>query len=407
MNRADLSPGSRIFAGDTSTDTIAGKQAVKLFTIGFAGVASPVLRNAGTGDFKTAESSAQLVAALEAAVNNARNSNAIVASPTVPISANNRSENATDVYLAFFKPDTTRTWNGTVKKYKLGLQAINPGICGNDASGSPIQVCLTGQTDTCGAGCRNIEKTVTDTSTPPITTVSVDPNSVSFWSAPATPDGGQPDQGGTAFVLKNTSGETPATRKVYTHLSSQTNPLLTDNSNKVLESNTSITKCLLGDAVACATPAAPAMSDATRTSLINYIRGGDQGAASCSTPGSTCDTWRSFAHAGVLHSSPTVVTYSATSQIVFYLSIDGLLHAVDSATGPGKMGFPGRGSAAAVERADGQHHWHADRDCRRQHFVFPQGQTTGTASSTTSAAPIRFSCSSGCDAAAARTMRWM
>ena len=146
MNRADLSPGSRIFAGDTGTDKIAQKQSVKLFTIGFAGVNSPVLQNAATGSFKTAQNSAELIAALEDAISKVTNSNATIASPTVPISPN-RAENATDVYIPFFKPTSNSQWIGTLKKYTLGLEFLNPGICGVDAGGIVIQACLTGQTE--------------------------------------------------------------------------------------------------------------------------------------------------------------------------------------------------------------------------------------------------------------------
>lgn len=346
MNRADLSPGAKIFVGDTGTDLIAKTQSVKLFTIGFAGVSSPVLQNAATGSFKTAQNAVELIAALQAAVSNITNSNATIASPTVPISAANKGQNSDEVYLSFFKPTTNSAWEGTLKKYKLGLRVLDSKICGVDGGGVPIEACLTGQTDLCGAGCKNIEQFVT-TGSPPTTSVIINPNAVSFWSSTAAsppgpgPDGGQPNQGGSGqvLILGNNAAVTPATRNVYTHLSGQTNHVLTNVTNKVGEANATITECLLGDTVACLTPAAPAMTPAMRTTLINFIRGGDQGTAACTTPGTPCINWRSWAHAAVQHASPVVVTYNPTSQFVFYLSVDGLLHAVDSSTGQEQWAF--------------------------------------------------------------------
>ena len=77
--------------------------------------------------------------------------------------------------------------------------------------------------------------------------------------------------------------------------------------------------------------------------MINFIRGGSPGDPKCVDAdfslASLCETWRTWAHAAVQHTSPVVVTYSATSQIVFYLSVDGLLHAVDTVTAQEKWSF--------------------------------------------------------------------
>ncbi|MEI6321021.1 MAG: VWA domain-containing protein, partial [Pseudomonadota bacterium] len=123
MSRADISPGAQNFSGETSADLLEGRQSVVTYTIGFAGANSPVLQNAAQrsgGQFYLAEDSQQLAEALLGALVSIRDWNPTVSAPTVPISALSRTQNSTDVYLAFFRPSTTQRWNGTVKKFMLG-----------------------------------------------------------------------------------------------------------------------------------------------------------------------------------------------------------------------------------------------------------------------------------------------
>ena len=122
MSRADVSPGALNLPGDSGPDRLAGRQSIVTYTIGFAGAASPVLQNAAAvsgGGFYVAEDASALSAALLDAIAAIRSFPAVFASPTVPISALNRAENATDVFLAFFKPDTSSFWLGTVKRFQL------------------------------------------------------------------------------------------------------------------------------------------------------------------------------------------------------------------------------------------------------------------------------------------------
>jgi type IV pilus assembly protein PilY1 len=347
MSKADMSPGAAHLSTDTGPDQLLGTQSVVTYTIGFAGANAPVLENAATragGAYYVAEDSAQLSAALVDALIQIKAYTPTVAAPTVPLSALNRAQNALDVYLAFFAPAPSQSWKGTVKRFRLGTTAAE---CGPDKV-----LCLTGQT-TLTSGYKDIEKLETD----PLTgfeQVIVDPEAVSYWNPSTLQDGSKPDKGGTGHQLIGTTGYTPDTRKVYTFLTTNSlsppsSATLTDTTNLVKESNDRITKAMLGNA---------AMSDALRSTLINYVRGGNPGDANCSdaynsSAVTACTTWRSWAHADVQHSRPAIITYNstptadaqvpgsdrATEQYMFYLTNDGLLHAIDGATGQEKWAF--------------------------------------------------------------------
>jgi len=320
MANGDLSPG-----GASSSDTLKGMQSVNTYTIGFAGGNSPVLVSAalrGKGINYLAEDSAALSAALSAAIVAIREWNPTMAAPVVPLSAANRGSNADDVYLAFFGPSLQQAWEGTVKKYKLSTESA---VCDKDLAGNPIPLCLK---DSLGA--RIEEYTLNEASGEVI--AKIRDTAVSFWSDPAAPDGGKSNQGGTGYVLKNTLLLTPATRKLYTHLSSSTQSDLTNAVNAMSEANDTISKTLLGN---------PAMSDAARAALINHARGGDPASAACSDNdvSTACVNWRSWPPGDILHSNPATLIYDSDAVYLFYLSNDGFLHAVDTATGQEKWAF--------------------------------------------------------------------
>jgi len=356
MANADMSPGAPHLTTETSTDQLIGRQSIVTYTIGFAGANSPVLESAATrsgGLYYVAEDSAQLSEALTDALVQIKSFTPTVAAPTVPLSAMNRSQNALDVYLAFFAPTPSQAWKGTVKRFRLGI---------SEAECGPNQIlCLIGQTEL-SSGYKNIEKVEIDAATS-LSQVVVDAEAVSFWNPSDLQDGSRPDKGGTGHLLMNvpptapvgTEAPKPSTRNVYTFMSANPpggglNALLTDSTNIVSEANARISKTLLGNA---------AMSDAARSTVINFIRGGNPSDAACtdaydSSNVTACETWRTWSHADVQHSRPTIITYNSTpvaddavgggaqrasAQYLFYLTNDGLLHAVDGATGQEKWAF--------------------------------------------------------------------
>lgn len=330
---------------------IDGRQPVITYTIGFAGANTPVLQNAAAragGNNYVADDAEQLAAALTEAVAAIREWNPTGGAPTVPISALNRSENADDIYLAFFGPSSSQSWSGTVKKFRLGE---GEAICGLTTGGLPIELCLTGKTELSGT-VKNIELTEVD----PITgeeNVVVNPATVSYWNPTNFQDGARPYQGGTGQRLRDSGAWTPATRKIYTFLTNpaggavSTEASLAHADNAFSEGNTArVTKARLGNA---------AMTDGERAARINYILGGSQGDANCTdaSGGTVCSAFRTWPHHDVLHSRPAVVTYDPTpvadpedpepdpalqrqiptTEHLIYFSNDGLLNAIDTATG--------------------------------------------------------------------------
>ena len=348
MANGDMSPG-----GASSADTLSGVQPVNTYTIGFAGGNTPVLVSAaerGNGLNFTAEDSATLSTALRDAIAAIRAWTPTAAAPAVPLSAVNRTQSADEIYLSFFGPNANQCWDGTVKKYKL---SSDPAECGVDTYGEQIPLCLTGQTDL-GGGLKNIEKYEIDADTS-LRTAEVREEAVSFWSDPASPDGAKPNAGGTGYVLKTAAGSTPGARRLYTHLAGSGETNLSATANAMSEANVTITKALLGDA---------AMADALRAGIINYARGGDKADANCNDAdaATVCSAWRAWPHGDVLHSNPATHVYgSGASAVVylFYMSNDGMLHAVDAATGEEKWAFMPEENiprlAAIRENAVGEH----------------------------------------------------
>ncbi len=350
--------------------TLQGRQPVITYTIGFAGANTPVLQQTASragGNNYVADDSAALSAALTAAVAAIREWNPTIAAPTVPISALNRAENAKDVYLAFFGPQTSQTWDGTVKKFKFGVNTDSTGTfvneCGTTSSGESIELCLIGKTVLSGSTVKNIEKEDVD----PITaekTVIVNPASVSYWNLTGIQDGSSPRKGGTGYQLRSAEAPvmTPATRKVYTFITEDdgasgglsTQVALSHASNSVTEANAQIggatgrilTKTRFGNA---------AMSDANLGKLLNYVRGGDPGDAGCADANgaTTCSTWQTWPQRDVIHSKPAIVTYDPTAvvdpedatsnlpttQYLYFMSNQGVLHAIDTKTGKEKWAF--------------------------------------------------------------------
>ena len=359
---------------------ISGRQPVNTYTIGFAGADSAVLSNAaakGNGQYYVATTAGALSAALTAAVAAIREWNPTLAAPTIPISALNRSESAAEVYLAYFGPASNQAWSGTVKKFRLGQGSSE---CGTNADSTAIDLCLIGKTVLSGATVKNIEQVTVN----PLTgeqTVIVNPAAVSFWNPGNIQDSSHPNKGGTGQALVDSATMNPSTRKVYTFItdpgaggeavSVSTN--LSDNA--VSESSTLVTKARLGDA---------AMSEAQRATLINFIRGGNTSVAACTdapAAGTACASWRGWPHSDVMHSKPAIVTYDPTpvadaesgasrpsSQYLFYLSNDGLLHAINAADGQEAWSF-------LVEEALAQIHAIND-NLAGQHLTLADGAPT-------------------------------
>jgi len=335
MRNADMSPGARIFSTDATTDLLSGFQGIITYVVGFRGANSPVLQQAaqrGDGLYYEATDSTDLRNKLQQTITNITSFSGTLATATVPLASYNRAESGLDVYMSFFEPSANRVWRGTVKRYRLGLTQAE---CGTNADGTPNTFCLMGQTDL-GGGVRNIVIQEQLGTTGLITEV-ISSLAVSFWNPLTEIDGRDPARGGTGYQLRSQGASyTPDSRRLYTKLSTTASNDLTASANQLTVANTLITTSLLG--------LAPAESS-IRARLINFIRGGDMAVANCNgaNPLGACTQWAPWAHADVLHSKVAQVYYDSTTspptQTLFYLTNDGLLHAVDANTGREQWAF--------------------------------------------------------------------
>ncbi|MBL8482702.1 MAG: hypothetical protein JNJ60_10925 [Rhodocyclaceae bacterium] len=348
MNKADMNT------------SVPDTQNVSTYTIGFGGANPAVLVNTaakGGGQNYVAEDSRSLADALASAIAAIREWTPSIATPTVPAAAYSRADAGEDIYMAFFAPTNAQAWSGTLKKFKFGHGAT---LCGTDPfnGDAPIDTCIIGQNVTSGSTVRNVEQFVTD-SFGHVISVFNDQAS-SYWaSAPGLNDGGNPRKGGTGDRLLAGS-LLPSTRQVYTFIAGVSGSAdLSASGNAFTESNSAISAARLGNS---------AMSAGDRAALINYTRGGKPSDPNCSdtNAGTACNTWRDWPHAAIVHSAPRVVTYDgrqrstasmaacqgsvdadgnpdpsrdAVKQWIYYLTHDGMLHAVDTCTGDEQWSF--------------------------------------------------------------------
>lgn len=222
---------------------------------------------------------------LLAAVNNILTRTNTFTAPVVPVT---RTTSGDRIYMALFKPLEANFWKGDV--VKLGLN--NGVIVQSDG--------VTPATHASGA--------LKD---------DYDPYwQVSDWANPVSP-----------LYVHNTG------RDIYTYLGNspylrEADPLL---SNEFAVANTNLTVGTLGMPDADRYPdRLPADPDHPRAQLISYIRGAD--VFDEDEDNDTAEN-RDFIVGDVLHSEPLVVYYNAGKTMVYFGANDGMLHAVDDATG--------------------------------------------------------------------------
>ena len=270
---------------------LAGMQNVSTYTIGFGPEVSgsTALQNtaAGAGGvFYEASDTATLTTVLTNIVNTILDFNTSFTAPAVSVNAFNRTQNLNDLYVTVFGPSETYNWSGNVKKYRL-----EPDGTIVDANDAPAVEITTGFFRT---------------------------TAQSFWSAGV--DGDDVEVGGAANELP-----TPATRKVYTDV----NPAsaLTAAANAVVTTNATITTAMLGLGAA----EAPG-----RDALINWLRGADVDDEN--SDGSTIDA--RLVMGDPMHGRPATVIYGGsvttpdpTDGVVYAVTNEGYLHAIDAVDG--------------------------------------------------------------------------
>jgi type IV pilus assembly protein PilY1 len=289
------------FLGD---GTAFDKQNIVTFTIGFKTEQTLLYNTAanGGGEYFTADNYSELAESFDQIMSLIEEKNACFVAPVVPISRMNRTFAGDKIYLGFFKPQSGGRWFGNIKRYALE----NDGVL-IDAKG--------------------------DQATTPDGLIK--DNALSWWTTLGN-DGPAVEKGGAAESL-SLFLESGGSRKVYTYTGTQA--LLTDASNAFVSGNTALTNDMLGVATTL-----------ERQTLIASVRVADFG--------------------DIIHSEPAVVLYPdpdgnpATDDdrtVIYVGANDGLLHAIDDATGGELWSFIPRDQLGRLKRLnDADHDYFVD-----------------------------------------------
>lgn len=281
-----------LYENDFNSDR-GGKQNIFSHMIGFelAGATENLtaLANKGGGMYLSVTNNAQLVDALTRIFNNILDVNTTLASPGIAVNQNNRLEHLNDIYYSVFKPSLKTSWLGNLKKYKIDPDTVQI----TDANGDDAVDQETGFFKT---------------------------DSTSFWSN--TVDGDEATIGGAASKL-----ELPRTIFTYTGITAPNNIVLNQTSNVFSPNNPSLNKAIFGlDST---------LTDANFQTFLKWGSGIDVKDEDQDTL--TTDV-RPFL-GDPLHSRPILLNYNDTTNIVYYSTNDGYLHAVNSETGKEVFSF--------------------------------------------------------------------
>lgn len=289
----------------------------------------------GGGKYYAATSAELIVESLGSIISEIQSTNSVFASVSLPVSVNTQGTYLNQVFIGMFRPDKDALprWFGNLKQYKLGrltaggpLKLLDAGV---SASGIDAPVAAVSSS---GSGfiaeCARSSWTPLRSSTADgyWSSFSV-PNCVNYPSSSNTPDGNMVEKGGHAYKLR---AITPSARVVKTCGTCADNTAL----ENFVDSNTAtITKAALGDA---------SMTNAARTTLINWARGlnsdtesiGVPAAATALTIAQLQAKMRPSSHGDVVHSRPVAINYAATDTdppqvVVYYGGNDGMLRAVN------------------------------------------------------------------------------
>ena len=234
--------------------------------------------------------------------------------PATPVNAFNRTQNLGDVYVSVFRPSASQRWRGNVKKYRLGTDGSLLG-----RNGQPAVDPATGR---------------------------FLPGVGSLWPVqPKLVDGDDVLAGGAARSLP-----LPAERRIYTNLDgANAQPLANYEIGQLVNHAQAAT--VLGyvaagvappvcpaDAAEIADPHAPAVCQ-----LVSWLRGADVADRLPAPAGNGNVTELRYDLGDPLHAKPAVVIHggdaAAPAAVVYALTNDGLLHALDADTGRERWAF--------------------------------------------------------------------
>jgi type IV pilus assembly protein PilY1 len=272
--------------GTDMMTSLPGDQRVTTYTIGF-GLNVPVMQetaNDSGGAYFQANDAAQLADALTSILFEILDDASTFTSPAVSVNSFNRTRNLNDLFISVFQATSDVHWPGNLKKYKL---RPTDGVI-IDANGANAVDAGSGFFAT---------------------------GTQSYWSP--TPDGPVIGDGGAANMLP-----APATRSVYTSIAGGD---LNDPANAVATTNGGITDALVGTTAGAT---GMAFGDPTRDEVIDFARGLNP-----------LTMRQRFEMGDPLHAPASSVTYDMSTTLIFFVTNDGYLHAIDAGTGIEQWAF--------------------------------------------------------------------
>ena len=283
---------------------------------------------AGGGQFKTAGDIDTLSSAFDSILaETVTDTSATFVTPSVAVNSFNKTQILEDIYIAMFKPSTTTHWDGNLKKFKMR----------NITESSSTHLAMVGKDLT--TGLADETTSAIDNSTGFFKASATD-----FWQASTDLNQDLTTKGGAANLLPDPNGS--SSRNIYTYIGSNSPPSsIALTSHLFKTTNAAITSTLLGvssglTGSSCTSSSTPSCKDL----LINWTRGDANGDGS-----SNQDDVR-HSMGDPVHSQPAVVIYGNSASaatttdklndaIVFALTNDGFLHAIDVVTGIEQWAF--------------------------------------------------------------------
>lgn len=259
----------------------------------------------GGGSYFPASNAAALASAFQQILNEAQTAIPYTyTAPAVPFDQNNAAISGEDIFVPLFKPGVHPLWYGNLKKYKISYELSNPA----DPDSPKVVVIRDKNND------------------PAIDTDFLFVNATDKWNDGAS-DGGDPIVGGSASHMSVTS---PAERNLYTWLGGSTD--LTASVNRVEAANAALDVSILGDLMLNTRLADLGVTfNARKTSLLDWLTW----AADHSLPdgnGSTVTVSHKNEMGAPLHTQPVLVR-DGGNEYIFIATTEGILHAIDAATG--------------------------------------------------------------------------
>lgn len=271
----------------------------------------------GGGKYFAARNEDAIVDAINKATSEILSASSTFAAVALPLSESNRAQNENQVFIGMFRPnaDATPRWFGNLKRYQVGIVDGKAELV--DVDRLPAINTLTNFPSECAKSFWTTDsidywedKNVSPSPLSQCVGATTNP-----WSD--APDGPFVEKGGAAQALRDYPSEAArdiAARNVLT-VGSTLSGLTAFNSSF-------------------------AASVTGGQSVLDYIRGQDRNFA-----GETLNNARPTIHGDVVHSRPLPLNYgtpkgeSTPNVAVFYGTNDGLLRAIDAATGKERWSF--------------------------------------------------------------------